>query len=284
MPEPSPTEQLRGLGTVVEELAAELVAYSAMRDPGPSDAVGAAMADTLHGAWVDVITGYHDLAGVLSRLATLREAYLERQVAALQLGPDPRGLLLSLTGHAPAPWITVGFPPARIVMSLRWGLPFRDGSAHRVYFALALEHFYYEHDALAVLRDVRRVLAPGGVLRIVVPDLEKYVRAYAAGDDAFFTAHKRFWSWAERMHTPMDYLQGMSGSGMGRGSGGFFDHKMGYDFATLSRLLRDAGFAAIERRDYMQSEHVELRIDHVSHDASFGHDGQNFNLFVECTT
>lgn len=270
-----PEHDLRSLGAIVEQLAGDLVAYSALRGD-------AAMEDSLHTAWVDVITSYHDLAGVLSRLATMRATYLERQVAALQLGADPRGLLLAITGHAPAPWITVGFPPARVVMNLSWGLPFRDGSAHRVYFALALEHFYYEQDALAVLRDVHRVLDASGVLRLVVPDLEKYIRAYAAGDDAFFAAHRRFWPWAERMHTPMDYLQSMSGSGMGRGPGGFFDHKMGYDFATLSRLVRAAGFTSIERREYMQSEHAELRIDQVSHDASFGHDGQNFNLFVEC--
>ena len=281
MAERSLTDDLRSLGAIVEEIGASLVAYAALQDAG-GDEPAAATTAMVKEAWADVVVCHHDLANVLSRLETLRGPFLARQVAALGLGDAPRDLQLSLTGRAPTPWITIGFPPAQVVMNLRWGLPFPDESARFVYFALALEHFYYEEHALQILRDTRRVLASDGVLRIVVPDLEKYIRAYAAGDDAFFIAHRKFWPWAQRMHTPMDYLQGMSGSGMGRIPGGFFDHKMGYDLATLTRLLGAAGFSRIEKHEYMVSDHPELRIDHVSHDAAFGHEGRNYNLFVEC--
>ena len=283
MASPTLTDQLRSLGIVVESLATDLVAFGALPSAhGKLD--GADVLDeNLREVWADLVVHYHDLAHALSRLETMRRPYVQRQVEVLGLGAAPRDLQLCLTGSAPSPWITVGFPPAQITMSLLWGLPFPDRSARFIYCALALEHFYYEQHALAIAKDVRRVLANDGVFRVVVPDIERYVRAYAAGDEEFFAKHRSFWEWAKHMHTPMDYLQGMSGTGMGRGPGGFFDHKMGYDFDTLARLLRTAGFARVERREYMQSDHVELRIDHVSHDASFGHAGQSYNLFVEAS-
>ena len=278
-------DQLRGLGVLVEEVAANLAGFSALPAAGGNltGELVPALDETLLGAWDDLVVHVHGLANVATRLAMMRGPYLQRQVEALGLGDAPRDLQLCLTGHAPPPWITVGFPPARVTMNLAWGLPFPAGSARYVYFALALEHFYYEHHARAILVDIRRTLAPGGVLRVVVPDLEKYIRAYAAGDEAFFTRHRALWPWAQHMHTPIDYLLGMAGAGMGRGPGGFFDHKTGYDFAALSRLLAAAGFSSVVRRDYMQSDHPALRLDHTSHDASYAHDDQNLNLFVEAT-
>ena len=38
--------------------------------------------------------------------------------------------------------------------------------------------------------EVRRILAPGGVLRITTPDLHKYVEGYV-GEDGFFAKHRR---------------------------------------------------------------------------------------------
>jgi len=271
-------EQLRGLGVIVEEIAASLAGFGALGNGGDP-----ALDEMLLDTWSDLVVDAHALANVLSRLNMMRGPYLQRQIEALGLGDSPRDLQLCLTGTAPAPWITVGFPPARVTMNLLWGLPFPAGSARFVYCALALEHFYYEHHARNILGDIRRTLAEGGVLRVVVPDIEKYIRAYAAGDEAFFAKHRALWPWAKHMHTPIDYLLGMSGAGMGRAPGGFFDHKTGYDFAALSRLLAATGFSNVVRRDYMESDHAELRIDHASHDAAFAHDDQNLNLFVEAT-
>lgn len=60
---------------------------------------------------------------------------------------------------------------------LRQGIPFPDGSVDAVYHSHVLEHI----DRAAVpgfLAEVRRVLRPEGVHRIVVPDLERDARAY----------------------------------------------------------------------------------------------------------
>lgn len=57
------------------------------------------------------------------------------------------------------------------------GLPFDDNSFDGVYHSHVLEHLEPEQGS-ALLREGQRVLKPGGVLRVVVPDLEGIVREY----------------------------------------------------------------------------------------------------------
>lgn len=67
---------------------------------------------------------------------------------------------------------------------LRKGIPFGDATVDAVYHSHVLEHI--DRDAVSgFLAEVRRVLRPGGVHRIVVPDLELQARTYLASlDDA----------------------------------------------------------------------------------------------------
>lgn len=67
---------------------------------------------------------------------------------------------------------------------LRKGIPFPDRSVDGVYHSHLLEHL--DRDVVPIfLAEVKRVLKPGGVHRIVVPDLERDARAYLASlDDA----------------------------------------------------------------------------------------------------
>lgn len=64
-----------------------------------------------------------------------------------------------------------------LVHDLRRGIPFPDESVDAVYHSHLLEHI----DRTAVpdfLREVHRVLKPGGVHRVVVPDLETLAESY----------------------------------------------------------------------------------------------------------
>jgi predicted SAM-dependent methyltransferase len=49
---------------------------------------------------------------------------------------------------------------------------FADGSFCEVYASHVLEHFDYRGELFAALQEWHRVLAPGGVLRLSVPDLD----------------------------------------------------------------------------------------------------------------
>lgn len=57
------------------------------------------------------------------------------------------------------------------------GIPFADAAFDAVYTSHFVEHLS-RPEAFAVLNECRRVLRPGGVIRVVVPDLEGLVRAY----------------------------------------------------------------------------------------------------------
>lgn len=63
------------------------------------------------------------------------------------------------------------------------GLPLGDGSCKGVYASHVLEHLPLD-DFHKALENTVRLLAPGGVFRLVVPDLESAARAYCAGLDA----------------------------------------------------------------------------------------------------
>lgn len=66
---------------------------------------------------------------------------------------------------------------AKIVYhDLRHGIPYPDDSADVVYHSHTLEHLDREH-VDGFFAEIMRVLRPGGIHRIVVPDLEPHVRA-----------------------------------------------------------------------------------------------------------
>ena len=66
-----------------------------------------------------------------------------------------------------------------VVHDLRKGIPLDEHSADLVYHSHVLEHV--DRDAVpGFFAEIRRVLKPGGIHRIVVPDLERYAQEYLA--------------------------------------------------------------------------------------------------------
>ncbi len=70
-------------------------------------------------------------------------------------------------------------------LDVRHGLPYRDGQVEVVYLSHVLEHFPFPQ-AVSVIRESRRVLRPGGGIRVVVPSLETALEAYLRGDAEWF--------------------------------------------------------------------------------------------------
>jgi len=67
--------------------------------------------------------------------------------------------------------------PEVLAHDLATGVPFKDDSFDVVYHSHLLEHLD-ARDAEDLLRECLRVLAPGGILRLAVPDLEAAARSY----------------------------------------------------------------------------------------------------------
>lgn len=77
-------------------------------------------------------------------------------------------------------WVNLDHQPTApevTAFDLRKRLPFEDSSADAVYASHILEHLDFR-EGKRVLRECHRVLKPGGILRIVVPDLEDLCRYY----------------------------------------------------------------------------------------------------------
>jgi predicted SAM-dependent methyltransferase len=64
-----------------------------------------------------------------------------------------------------------------IAHNLRTGIPYPDGTFDLVYHSHVLEHIP-KQQADAFIRECVRVLKPGGILRVAIPDLEQISRNY----------------------------------------------------------------------------------------------------------
>lgn len=94
-----------------------------------------------------------------------------------------------------ADWENVDFAvsaPGVRAYNLRKGIPYPDAAFDVVYHSHLLEHFS-KQSAPTFLQECRRVLKPGGTLRVAVPDLEGIARAYL---EALQNASKALPGWA----------------------------------------------------------------------------------------
>jgi hypothetical protein len=73
--------------------------------------------------------------------------------------------------------------PHVIPCDIRKGLPLNDSSVQAVYSSHLIEHLR-PGDACSVTQEAFRVIAPGGTIRLVTPDLETMVRMYLLKLDA----------------------------------------------------------------------------------------------------
>jgi predicted SAM-dependent methyltransferase len=113
--------------------------------------------------------------------------------------------------------------------------PYPAGTFDNVFSCHMLEHLY-RAEAENCAHEVYRVLKPGGVFRVVVPDLDIYVRAY------------------DERH-PEALLQKIYENTQKRDKN---RHHWMYTASSLKRLLTDAGFTTIERCSYRKGRCPDL--------------------------
>ncbi len=120
------------------------------------------------------------------------------------------------------------------------GLPVRPGSAHAVYCSHVLEHLSLA-DFRTSLRNVLSYLEPGGVFRLVVPDLEHIARTYL--DNPHPDAAPGFMTEAHlgEEHSPRG-LRALARALFGRSQ-----HLSMWDYRSMHAELDRAGFTSIRR-------------------------------------
>jgi predicted SAM-dependent methyltransferase len=133
-------------------------------------------------------------------------------------------------------WLNVDLFATRadIPWDLRWGVPLEPGSVEAIFHEHMLEHLSLR-DGFLFTRECRRLLKPGGVLRIGVPDAGACIDSYSGKGSP---------DWAASRPTGLLAVQAL-----------FYEngHLAMYDAETLTLLCRAAGFAEAARREWGES-------------------------------
>lgn len=144
----------------------------------------------------------------------------------------------------PAASVAVDSSALYVEHDLRSGLPLDADCCSFVYSSHFLEHLEYV-EAVRLLSDCHRVLTPGGIIRLALPDYPRFFRAYLEGDLAFFDLIDVFGAvpGLERGHERIvDYVSYMV---FERGG-----HKHLYDREKVVSMLERLGFKEAVERDF----------------------------------
>ena len=147
--------------------------------------------------------------------------------------------------------------PSVIGWDCRRALPLADGSAAGIRAEQFVEHLETREELPAFLADCRRALRSGGVLRIIVPDAERHLRAYCRDDLSGFRELAVPDPFPEDLPTRMDIINHIFHQ--------WHEHRWGYDFETLAHRLRAAGFETIRQMGFQQSALSALAQDRDQH-------------------
>ncbi len=181
--------------------------------------------------------------GHQARRRVVREYLSSETDPRLHLGAGPVRL---------AGWLNSDLISGDVYLDLGRRMPFPDGAFAYVFGEHVIEHLP-EGQAQTALRELRRVLRPGGVLRLTTPDLKKIIAIYEDRNPVIpREAYARFLDGetGKRHDQPCqilnDYLR-------------LWGHRYVYDEQDLRARLEAAGFQKVERVEPGESRHPLLR-------------------------
>jgi SAM-dependent methyltransferase len=160
-------------------------------------------------------------------------------------------------------------PDNILVHNLAKGIPFSDQSVDAVYHSHLLEHLD-KNVAIRFTQEIYRVLRPNGLLRISIPDFERYARDYVNALDSNEQAYKsisydtdkfihnliaqsvmRDSPGTEKQNPFLRILENLIlGDARGRG----YTHQWMYDKYSIHNLLSSLGFMNITIIMYNESQ------------------------------
>lgn len=156
---------------------------------------------------------------------------------------------------------------------LRYPLRIAGETVDGIFCEHTLEHLVYQ-DVDKILNECYRILKPGGVIRIVLPDLSLFIRNYcgensdwfARWEELMFTGSSDPERARRRLLTNLEAISFVTQE---------YGHQSCWDFATLEAYLAKNGFSDISRTAFRQGRCGELLIDLDEEDRKF------VSLYVE---
>lgn len=181
------------------------------------------------------------------------EYYRNNVIRKIQLAP----------GELPvrqAGWLTADLWTGDVYFNANKNLPFKNSSVDYVFSEHFLEHLDFEI-AVKHLNEIFRVLKPGGVTRISVPDLAAMCKTYVSKDKKVLNAtldlmknivldsKKPIYKNRTKMFAAEYVNIGFIG----------FGHRYMWDFEVLSETLKALGFVDVKKFSEKKSDIKELK-------------------------
>jgi predicted SAM-dependent methyltransferase len=173
---------------------------------------------------------------------------------SLFLRGRPRRLQIGCGKNRFDGWINADISPrSDLIIFVQRKLPFQDNSLQRIYMEHVLEHVSYPV-GMAFLREALRVLQPGGVIRIAMPDLDDLIEGYCED-----------WRRFDWMKWP-EYSFIKTRAEMINIAFRWWGHRHLYNREELARTLTEAGFRQFSfvengESSYKDLQGLETRLD-----------------------
>lgn len=148
-------------------------------------------------------------------------------------------------------WLTMDLDPnSDLCMDLSKPLPFPDNCVEEIYSSHLLEHFSFPDPMLNLLSECYRVLKPGGVFKIAVPDARIYIESYEKPDQ-FDPAKYCLYTPAYHYHSKIDFINYIA----------YMDghHRYLFDNENLPIIIANIGFENVKLREFEPGLDLETR-------------------------
>lgn len=177
--------------------------------------------------------------GVVALALTEAKRPRERRRAEAAARGDNLRLHLGSAWQPKDGWFNVDLAghPVDLAWNLAHGLPFPAASAEAIFHEHLLEHLPLEA-ASKLIEESHRVLIPGGVMRIAVPDAGRYLLSYASGGRGLIDEYRPGRPTNLLAAQEIFYLHG---------------HRSAWDLETLELFVRAAGFDQCDGRAFGDS-------------------------------
>lgn len=162
------------------------------------------------------------------------------------VSPTLRLQKLPFVGKLISPLLNVQFPKNVKYGDIIKGLPIKDNSVDGIYCSHTLEHLSLD-DLRVALKNTMKVMKPGSIFRMVLPDLEfyakKYVESLNSGNAA--ASHDFMFDTMLGIKSRSKGIRELLSNSLGNSH-----HLWMWDYLSLSNELRDLGFKEIRRCNF----------------------------------